>query len=315
MLVTIARRLGIFAVTAAAASVLVFALLAVLPGDPARIALGVQASEEAVARERAAMGLDVSLPQRYAMWMWAMLRGDMGDSYLTRQPVGPEVLDRLQVTLWLVGAGMVVALAIALPLGVVSAVRAGKPDGVAIGGISQVGIAIPAFLAGVLLSTVFAVELGWLPSSGWQAPIEGVGGFLSYLALPALALGLVQGSVLTRYVRSAVLDELGEDYLRTARAKGLTRTRALLRHGVRNAAVPVITVAGVQLSTLLIGAVVIERVFVVPGLGSLLLDKVGQRDMGAVQSIVLVLVLLVLVVNLVVDVVHTLVDPRLRSNA
>ncbi|MFD4466856.1 ABC transporter permease [Rhodococcus sp. NPDC058505] len=315
MLVTIARRLGIFAVTAAAASVLVFALLAVLPGDPARIALGVQASEEAVARERAAMGLDMSLPQRYAMWMWAMLRGDMGDSYLTRQPVGPEILDRLQVTLWLVGAGMVVALAIALPLGVVSAVRAGKPDGVAIGGISQVGIAIPAFLAGVLLSTVFAVELGWLPSSGWQAPIEGVGGFLSYLALPALALGLVQGSVLTRYVRSAVLDELGEDYLRTARAKGLTRTRALLRHGVRNAAVPVITVAGVQLSTLLIGAVVIERVFVVPGLGSLLLDKVGQRDMGAVQSIVLVLVLLVLVVNLVVDVVHTLVDPRLRSNA
>ncbi|MGW6692993.1 ABC transporter permease [Rhodococcus sp. NPDC054953] len=315
MLVTIARRLGIFAVTAAAASVLVFALLAVLPGDPARIALGVQASEEAVARERAAMGLDMSLPQRYAMWMWAMLRGDMGDSYLTRQPVGPEILDRLQVTLWLVGVGMVVALAIALPLGVVSAVRAGKPDGVAIGGISQVGIAIPAFLAGVLLSTVFAVELGWLPSSGWQAPIEGVGGFLSYLALPALALGLVQGSVLTRYVRSAVLDELGEDYLRTARAKGLTRTRALLRHGVRNAAVPVITVAGVQLSTLLIGAVVIERVFVVPGLGSLLLDKVGQRDMGAVQSIVLVLVLLVLVVNLVVDVVHTLVDPRLRSNA
>ncbi|MGW0045044.1 ABC transporter permease [Rhodococcus sp. NPDC003348] len=313
MLVTIARRLGIFALTAAVASVLVFAMLAVLPGDPARIALGVQASEEDVARERVAMGLDAPLPERYVTWVWAMLRGDMGNSYLTRQPVGPEILDRLQVTLWLVGAGMVVALLIALPLGVAAAVRAGKADGTLIGGISQVGIAIPAFLAGVLLSTVFAVELGWLPSSGWQAPIEGIGGFLSYLALPALALGLVQGSVLTRYVRSAVLDELGEDYLRTARAKGLTRTRALLRHGLRNAAVPVITVAGVQLSALLIGAVVIERVFVVPGLGSLLLDKVSQRDMGAVQSIVMVLVLMVLLLNLVVDLLYTVIDPRLRS--
>ncbi|MGW0176204.1 ABC transporter permease [Rhodococcus sp. NPDC003322] len=313
MLVTIARRLGIFALTAAVASVLVFAMLAVLPGDPARIALGVQASEEDVARERVAMGLDAPLPERYVTWVWAMLRGDMGNSYLTRQPVGPEILDRLQVTLWLVGAGMVVALLIALPLGVAAAVRAGKPDGTLIGGISQVGIAIPAFLAGVLLSTVFAVELGWLPSSGWQAPIEGIGGFLSYLALPALALGLVQGSVLTRYVRSAILDELGEDYLRTARAKGLTRTRALLRHGLRNAAVPVITVAGVQLSALLIGAVVIERVFVVPGLGSLLLDKVSQRDMGAVQSIVMVLVLMVLLLNVVVDLLYTVIDPRLRS--
>lgn len=315
MLVTVARRLGIFALTAALASVVVFALLAILPGDPARIALGVQASEDDVARERAAMGLDVSVPQRYASWVWAMLRGDMGDSYLTREPVGPEIFDRVQVTLWLVGAGMVVALLIALPLGIAAAVRAGKPDGLLIGGISQVGIAIPAFLAGVLLATVFAVELGWLPSSGWQAPIEGIGGFLSYLALPALALGLVQGSILTRYVRSAVLDELGEDYLRTARAKGLTRTRALLRHGLRNAAIPVVTVAGVQLTTLLIGAVVIERVFVVPGLGSLLLDKVSQRDMAAVQSIVMVLVLLVLVVNLVVDLVYTLIDPRLRSRA
>ncbi|GAA4474591.1 ABC transporter permease [Rhodococcus olei] len=314
MMVAIARRLGIFALTVTLASVLVFAMLSILPGDPARIALGVQASEADVARERVAMGLDASPLQRYSTWVWAMLRGDMGNSYLTRQPVGPEILDRLQVTLWLVGAGMVVALVVALPLGVAAAMRAGKPDALLIGGVSQIGIAIPAFLAGVLLATVFAVGLGWLPSSGWQAPIEGVGGFLSYLTLPALALGLVQGSVLTRYVRSAVLDELGEDYLRTARAKGLTRTRALLRHGLRNAAVPVVTVVGVQLSTLLIGAVVIERVFVVPGLGSLLLDKVGQRDMAEVQSIVMVLVLMVLVLNLVVDLAYTVIDPRLRSN-
>lgn len=301
--------------TAAVASLLVFALLSVLPGDPARIALGVQADEADVARERVAMGLDRPLYRQYLDWVGGMLHGDLGTSYLTRQPVGPEIFDRLQVTLWVVAAGMVVALAIALPLGVAAAVRSRRPDGVLIGGISQVGIAIPAFLAGVLLSTVFAVELGWLPSSGWQAPIEGIGGFLSYLALPALALGLVQGSVLTRYVRSAVLDEMGKDYLRTARAKGLTRTRALLRHGLRNAAIPVVTVAGLQLTTLLIGAVVVERVFVVPGLGSLLLDKVSQRDMAEVQSIVMVLVLMVLLLNLVVDIVYTAIDPRMRSAA
>ncbi|MFC4604537.1 ABC transporter permease [Rhodococcus kronopolitis] len=313
MALALLRRLGIFAVTAAVASVLVFALLSVLPGDPARIALGVQADEADVARERIAMGLDRPLYRQYLDWVGGMLHGDLGTSYLTRQPVGPEIFDRLQVTLWVVAAGMVVALAIALPLGVAAAVRSHRPDGALIGGISQVGIAIPAFLAGVLLSTVFAVELGWLPSSGWQAPIEGIGGFLSYLALPALALGLVQGSVLTRYVRSAVLDEMGKDYLRTARAKGLTRTRALLRHGLRNAAIPVVTVAGLQLTTLLIGAVVVERVFVVPGLGSLLLDKVSQRDMAEVQSIVMVLVLMVLLLNLVVDIVYTAIDPRMRS--
>lgn len=315
MALALLRRLGIFAMTAAVASVLVFALLSVLPGDPARIALGVQAAEADVARERVAMGLDRPLYRQYLDWVGGMLHGDLGTSYLTRQPVGPEIFDRLQVTLWVVAAGMVVALVIALPLGVAAAVRSRRPDGVLIGGISQVGIAIPAFLAGVLLSTVFAVELGWLPSSGWQAPIEGIGGFLSYLALPALALGLVQGSVLTRYVRSAVLDEMGKDYLRTARAKGLTRTHALLRHGLRNAAIPVVTVAGLQLTTLLIGAVVVERVFVVPGLGSLLLDKVSQRDMAEVQSIVMVLVLMVLLLNLLVDIVYTAIDPRMRSRA
>ncbi|SDD36798.1 ABC transporter permease [Rhodococcus tukisamuensis] len=315
MALALLRRLGIFAMTAAVASVLVFALLSVLPGDPARIALGVQADEADVARERVAMGLDRPLYRQYLDWVGGMLHGDLGTSYLTRQPVGPEIFDRLQVTLWVVAAGMVVALVIALPLGVAAAVRSRRPDGVLIGGISQVGIAIPAFLAGVLLSTVFAVELGWLPSSGWQAPIEGIGAFLSYLALPALALGLVQGSVLTRYVRSAVLDEMGKDYLRTARAKGLTRTHALLRHGLRNAAIPVVTVAGLQLTTLLIGAVVVERVFVVPGLGSLLLDKVSQRDMAEVQSIVMVLVLMVLLLNLLVDIVYTAIDPRMRSAA
>jgi peptide/nickel transport system permease protein len=178
--------------------------------------------------------------------------------------------------------------------------------------VSQIGVAVPAFLAGILLITLFAVRLGWLPANGWTAPAEDPGMFLRQLTLPALSLGLVQAAVLTRYVRSAVLDVLREDYLRTARAKGLTPYRALLRHGLRNAAVPVVTVLGLQLATLLIGAVVVERVFVVPGLGSLLLDAVSTRDLIVVQDVVMLLVVAVLLVNFVVDVLYVLIDPRLR---
>jgi peptide/nickel transport system permease protein len=207
---------------------------------------------------------------------------------------------------------MVLALLVAVPAGVLMAVRHRRISGVVLSAVSQIGVAVPAFLAGILLITLFAVRLGWLPANGWTAPSEDPGMFLRQLTLPALSLGLVQAAVLTRYVRSAVLDVLHEDYLRTARAKGLTPYRALLRHGLRNAAVPVVTVLGLQLATLLIGAVVVERVFVVPGLGSLLLDAVSTRDLIVVQDVVMLLVVAVLLVNFVVDVLYVLIDPRLR---
>jgi peptide/nickel transport system permease protein len=195
---------------------------------------------------------------------------------------------------------------------VLMAVRHRRISGVVLSAVSQIGVAVPAFLAGILLITLFAVRLRWLPANGWTAPAEDPVMFVRQLTLPALSLGLVQAAVLTRYVRSAVLDVLHEDYLRTARAKGLTPYRALLRHGLRNAAVPVVTVLGLQLATLLIGAVVVERVFVVPGLGSLLLDAVSTRDLIVVQDVVMLLVVAVLLVNFVVDVLYVLIDPRLR---
>ena len=243
-----------------------------------------------------------------------MLHGDFGRSYVTRDAIGPQLLDRLGVTLWLVGAGMFVALVIAVPVGTFAAVRHRKPSGVTVSGLSQIGVAIPAFLAGIILVQIFAVQLRWLPSGGWTPPDQNLGEFLRGLVLPALSLGLVQGAVLTRYVRSAVLDTLGQDYLRTARSKGLLPGQALFRHGLRNASVPVVTVLGLQLATLLIGAVVVERVFVLPGLGSLLLDAVSSRDLLTVQGIVLVLVAGVLLVNFVVDVLYTVLDPRLRGS-
>ncbi len=313
MVVLIARRVATLLLSLGVSSVLVFGFLQVLPGDPARVALGVNAGEEAVARLRADFGLDAPLLQRYVEWVGGLVRFDLGDSYISRAPIAPQILDRLGVTVWLVAAAMLIAVVIALPVGTLMAVRHRQLSGLVLSGISQIGVAIPAFLAGLLLIMVFAVRLRWLPANGWTPPAVDPVMFARQLTLPALSLGLVQGAVLTRYVRSAVLDVMREDYVRTARAKGLRPLRALRRHGLRNAAIPVVTVLALQLATLLIGAVVVERVFVVPGLGSLLLDAVANRDLILVQDVVMVLVLAVLVINMIVDVLYTVIDPRLKA--
>ncbi|GLY64157.1 ABC transporter permease [Amycolatopsis taiwanensis] len=309
----ILRRAAILVAGLFVASIVVFAFMTVLPGDPAQVALGINATPELLAETRHAFGLDRPLPTQYLSWLGGVLHGDFGQSYVTGQAIGPQLVDRLGVTLWLVGAGMVVALVVAVPFGTLAAAWHRRAGGAVISGLSQLGIAVPAFLAGVLLVQVFAVQLRWLPSGGWTPPDVDAGEFLRGLVLPALSLGLVQGAVLTRFVRSAVLDTLGQDYLRTARSKGLRPFPALVRHGLRNASVPVVTVLGLQLTTLLIGAVVVERVFVLPGLGSMLLDAVSSRDLSTVQDIVLVLVVAVLLVNFLVDVLYVVIDPRLRA--
>ncbi|MGN6686823.1 MAG: ABC transporter permease [Actinomycetales bacterium] len=312
MIPRLLTRAGVLLGSLVVSSILVFGFMAVLPGDPARVALGVNATPEAVETMRAQFGLDRPLVAQYLDWVRGLVTGDLGKSYISKALIAPQVSDRLQVTLWLVLSGMVIALVLAIPAGTFMAVRHQRVSGLVLSAASQVGVAIPAFLAGILLITVFAVRLGWLPANGWTPPVQDPGMFLKQLVLPALSLGLVQGAVLTRYVRSAVLDVLREDYLRTARAKGLTPYRALVRHGLRNAALPVITVLGLQLATLLIGAVVVERVFVIPGLGSLLLDSVSNRDLLVVQDVVMLLVIAVLVVNFIVDALYVALDPRLR---
>jgi peptide/nickel transport system permease protein len=312
MPVRILNRAGVFLASIAVSSVLVFAFMAVLPGDPARVALGVNASPQAVAELHHRFGLDQPLPVQYLHWVSGLLRFDLGTSYVSQAPIAPQVLDRLQVTLWLVVSAMVLAVVVAVPVGAVMAVRHRRLSGLALSALSQLGVAVPAFLAGILLITVFAVRLGWLPANGWTPPAQDPVMFAKQLVLPALSLGLVQAAVLTRYVRSSVLDVLREDYLRTARAKGLRPMQALWRHGLRNAAVPVVTVLALQLATLLIGAVVVERVFVIPGLGSLLLDSVSNRDLIMVQDVVMILVLAVLVTNFLVDLLYVVIDPRMR---
>lgn len=313
MVLRVLQRVGILLASLAVSSIIVFAFMAVLPGDPARVALGINASEQAVTELREQFGLDRPLVVQYVDWMYGLVSFDPGISYISRAPIGPQVADRLQVTLWLVGTAMVIAILLAIPAGAIMAVRHRQLSGLVLSAVSQLGVAVPAFLAGILLITVFAVGLGWLPANGWTPPVQDPVMFVKQLVLPALSLGVVQAAVITRYVRSAVLDVLREDYLRTARAKGLRPTQALLRHGLRNAAVPVVTVLGLQLATLLVGAVVVERVFVIPGLGSLLLDSVSNRDLIMVQDVVMILVVAVLFVNFLVDLLYLVIDPRLRT--
>jgi peptide/nickel transport system permease protein len=314
MTVFVARRLVIFAISLFVASVLVFAVLSVLPGDPAEATLGTQATPAALHALRHQLGLDRPLWQRYGDWAGGLLHLDFGTSQISSQPVTPLIRAQLAVTGPLVGLGLLLALAVSLPLGVLAALRSRRPSGVAISALSQVGIAIPEFWAGILLVTIVSVDLGWLPAGSFPGWDQSVTGSLKALVLPSITLALVQAALLTRYVRSAVLQVLGDDFLRTARAAGMTRARALRRHGLRNAAIPLVTIVGLQVAGLLAGAVVVENVFNLPGLGSKgLLDGIHNRDTVLVQDVVMLLTATVLVVNLLVDLSYGLLDPRLRG--
>lgn len=306
------RRLLIFAAGLVVASAVVFFLLSGL-SDPARVALGTGATEEAVAALRSQMGLDRSLFAQYLDWASGAVVGDFGTSYVSRAAIGPQLFDRLSVTLWLVGGAMLLAVLVAVPLGMAAALWHRRRLGTFLSGLAQIGVAVPAFLVGMLLIAVFAEGLGWFHSGGYVVPATDPLGFLNRMVLPWLSLGMVQAAVLTRYVRTAVLDEMGQDYLRTARSKGLTPWQALYRHGLRNAAIPVLTVLGLQMITILVGAVVVEQVFVIPGIGSWLVDMVGNQDVLAVQAIVITLVAIALLVSFLIDLIYTVVDPRLRS--
>ena len=313
MIAQIGRIVVRFVLSVLVASVVIFIALRIIPGDPAEVALGVTATPELLAQTRSEYGLDRPLMVQYVSWMAGVLHGDFGTSLTSGTEISALVADRFAVSLILILCSMAVAVLVAVPLGVWAGMRARHTDGALLSAATQLGIALPSFLVGILLVSVFSVKLGWLPANGWTPPAWGFGSFLSRLIMPVLALALVQAAILTRYVRSAVLDILGEDFLITARAGGLTRWQALVRHGLRNAAIPVVTVTGIQLAGLIIGAVVVERVFVVPGLGAYLLDAVAARDLPTVQTVVLVLVVFTLFINMLVDISYALIDPRVRK--
>lgn len=296
-----------------AASVVIFVLLRMVPGDPAQVALGTTATPAALDKMRHVLGTDQPLVQQYLQWVTGMLHGDFGKSYSSGTDIGPLLLDRTAVSLWLVLVGMVLAFVLAIPFGTWAAVRHRSTDGLAVSAASQIGIAIPSFLAALTLVSVISIRWGLLPATGWTPPSVDLGDFVARLALPALSLAIVQAAILTRYVRASVLSVLNQDFMRTARATGLSRWSALRLHGARNAAVPVIAISGVQLSTLVVGAVVIEQVFVIPGLGSFLLTAISNRDMITIQSCVMMLVIMTLTISVVTDLLAAVVDPRTKG--
>ena len=307
MIRTIGKHILRFVLLLAAASVVIFTLLRSVPGDPARVALGVSATEEAVAELSARLGLDKPLPVQYFDWVSGLLTGDFGISMASGKDITDTVLERAGVSLTLTLVAMAVSLAVAVPVGVYLARRTHSPDGVLVGALSQVGIIVPSFLVGIALVALFSVRLGWLPANGWGTPAHAV--------LPVASLALVQASILTRYVAASVREEMGTDYVRTGRSLGASIGNVLFTSALRNAALPVITVVGVQLASLVVGAVVIERVFTIPGLGTMLLDAVGNRDLATVQTVMMVIVAFTLVVNLIVDLTYAVVDPRIRRQA
>lgn len=306
-------RLATLTLSLVGASLLVFLTVQALPGDLAQVMLGERATPSQIEALRARLGLDRPWPVRYLEWAAGLVRADLGTSALSGVRVSELVANPIRVTLWLVLISTVVSVVVALPLGMWSALRRRHWDGFAVNAVSQVGMAVPAFLAGIILVLVVAVRWRWLPANGYVALTRDPTAWARHLVLPVTSLALVQGAMLVRYVRSAFVEVLTEDHITTARSVGWSRFAALWRHGLRQAGLSLITVLGLQMASLFVGAIVVENVFVLPGLGSMLLRAVSQRDFMVVQSVVMVLVVIVLVINTVVDLVQTLLDPRLRT--
>ena len=296
----------------AGVSVLVFSLIHLVDGDPVRLALGTRYSQETYDALRARNGLDLPLVQQYFVWAGNALTGDLGVSFRSGEPVTALIAERLPATLTLAFAAILVALLIAIPLGTLSALRPRSLTDRVASVVSQIGISIPDFWLAIVLFLVFAGTLGWLPSGGYVPLTEDPLGWLQRLILPTIAVGIVSGSVITRFVRSSVLEALGSDHVRTAQAKGLPARQVFSWHVLRNALLPLVTVTGVQLAYLLSGVVVVEIVFSWPGLGQLALQAVEARDYPVLQGAVLLFALTFLVINLVVDLLYTRIDPRIR---
>jgi peptide/nickel transport system permease protein len=311
----IARRILLAIPMLIGMSVIVFLVVHLVPGDPATAVLGLNATPELVAQLRTDLGLDEPLIAQYVTWFGNVLTGDFGQDYSSGAEISDLLAQRLPVTIELAVVAIVIAIGIGIPLGVAAAVWRGRAPDAAAQGVSMVGISVPDFWVGIMLILAFALGAGLLPSSGWvplsEDPVEN----LRHVVLPALALGLGFAAVLIRVTRAAMLDVLSQDYIRFCRAKGLSESNVILKHALRNAAIPITTVVGMQAGYLLGGAIVIEQVFSLPGVGRLVLDGVLQRNYPVVQGAVLVVGVMFIAVNLAADVLYAVLNPRLRRTA
>ena len=315
MLPYLIKRLGSLIVSLFVASLVIFACIEIVPGDPASFMLGVNAQPDTVNALREELGLNTSNTQRYLSWISGLLKGDLGTSYTYRSPVSDIVADRLQVSVPLALYALTLTILIAFPVGVLAAAWRGSAVDLFVMGVTQLGIAVPNFWFAILMVIVFAINLGWFSAGGFPGWDAGILAVIKALTLPAVALALPQASILARVMRSSLLDTLSEDYIRSARAKGLSRRQVMWRHALRNAMIPVLTIIGLQFSFLLAGAIIIENVFFLPGLGRLVFQAITQRDLIVVESVVMLLVFAVVLVNFLVDLAYAWVDPRLRERS
>ena len=310
------KRFATFLATLLVASAVVFAVLELLPGNAAEVILGDTATPEAVAALQAKLGLDRPALQRYTDWVGGWLQGRSADSVSYGSPTAELIAERLRVTVPLAVMAMLLTMGLALGLGVYAASHHNRPGDIGVMAASQLGVAVPNFWFAILLILLFAVKLQWVSAGGFPGWTEDDGGGLwdgiQALLLPALSLALVQAAILARVTRSAVLEVMREDFVRTARAKGLSRRQALWRHVLRNAMIPVLTVSGLQFANLITGTIVVENVFVLPGIGRLVFQAISNRDLVVVRDVVMLLAAVVVLVNFVVDVLYAVVDPRLR---
>ncbi len=308
------KRLITLIATLAGASVLVFLVLEILPGNAAQILMGPDAPPEAVQALAAKLGLDRAPLQRYRDWVGGMLTGDLGLSYTYSTPVSELVLERLSLTVPLALMAMTLTSVVALAAGIYAAAHHNKLGDVGVMGLSQIGIAIPNFWFAILLILLFSVHLKWFSAGGFPGWEEGILEGIKALLLPAISLAVVQSAILARITRSAVLEVLREDFVRTARAKGVSRTATLWRHVLRNAMIPVITIMGLQFAELLAGTIVVESVFYLPGLGRLIFQSISNRDLIVVRNCVMLLAAMVVIVNFVVDLLYAAIDPRVKAS-
>jgi peptide/nickel transport system permease protein len=308
----LARRFGYSLVVLVGVLIVVFALVHLVPGDPVRLALGTRYNPQAYDALRSASGLDRPIVAQFFGYVTSAARGDLGVSFRNGDPVAGILLERLPATVSLALVGIVIALLIALPAGIWSALREGRASDIIVRVTSQFGVSVPDFWMGILLIALFATTLGWLPTSGYRPLFTDPAGWLSHILLPGFTVGLVAGAILTRYVRSAVLDVAAMGYVRTARSKGLSPAVVTFRHTVRNALVPILTITGIQLATILGGVIVVEVVFAWPGLGRLVYNAVAARDYPVIQGAVLLIAVLFLLINLIVDLLYAVIDPRIR---
>jgi peptide/nickel transport system permease protein len=308
----IARRLLAAIPVMTVVALFVFLLLRLTSGDPAAIIAGDNATSEQVAQIRTRLGLDRPIPQQFVLWLGQILRGDLGESFFFKKKISELILDRIEPTLALAACTIVLAVLLAVPLGTIAAYRHGTWIDRLVMGVSVLGFSIPVFVIGYALIYVFAVSLAWLPVQGYQRLADGFGGFIERLVLPSCTLAVIYVALIARITRTSVLEVLNADYVRTARAKGLTDAAVLLRHVLRNASVPIATVIGLGIALLIGGVVVTESVYSIPGLGRLVVDAVLARDYPTIQAIVLVFSAVYVVINLLVDLSYTVLDPRIR---